>query len=1124
MKTCNLRSFLLRKDHDFVCRRVMFMAFFWLLCVVGAHATSTQSQNQLITIKKSNVDLLNIMGDIEAQSSYLFVYDKNVNVRRSTSINVVKKPLNEVLSNLFGNTDVRFTVEGSYIVLSPAKREEAKMVGQVSVKVTGVITDTNNEPIPGAIVMVKGTNIGAVTDMDGKYAIEVPSSNSILVYSFMGYLTVENVIGNQRVINVSLKEDVHAIDEVVVTALGIAKKEKSLTYSTQVVNGDELIRAKDPNMMNALAGKTAGVQINKSSGGLGGSTKVVIRGSRSLNGSSQPLYVIDGIPYGSSVSANVLTTTGGSANDPNLDRGDGISNLNPDDIESMNVLKGAAAAALYGSSAANGVIIITTKKGKEGRASITFNSSTTFDRAVYGRPEFQNNYTGKTESWGGKINGSPDYLDEYFRTGVTTINSLSLSMGSDVMQTYFSYANTYGKGVVENNSLVKHNFNFRETANFFNKKLTVDANINAMYQRANNRIATGGYYMNPLVGLYHFPRGGVEGGESFDYYKKNYQVLDPGRNMMTQNWYGGSNEYDQNPFWLINKAPNGDERYRATFSLSLKYKFNDHFSLQARGNADFISDRNFLKEYAGTSPLIAGVNGRYQAGESTGLTTYGDLLFTYQQQFDDFSFNASVGTSIDDYYGKGTGFDSGGTGLLYLPNIFVMQNVDLKNGVLSDWKTHTQSQSVFFTGQVGFRDMVYLDITGRNDWTSSLAFTKYKDKGFFYPSVGLTWLLNETFKLPAWINLGKVRGAWSEVGSGLGAYTSHHLNSVGNGGTVNFNTTAPFEDLHPERTRSIEVGTEWRFFDSRLEFDFTYYKSNTTNQLFTPQAPSGSEWNYYHLNAGDVQNTGVEIMLGATPVMTKDFRWKTNVNYSHNKNLIKKLPTEFPRFTVGGNDVMYYLEEGGSFGDFYANSFERDEQGKIKFITDDKGGELPVVNKNEVKKLGNPTPDFNLSWGNTLTWKDFSLYFLIDGRFGGDVFSMTQADLDYYGVSKISGDARDRGYVMLEGHKIGKDDIEAFYKLVGNRNGCAEYYVYDATNIRLRELSLSYSLPKSLLNKQGFIKDAQISLIGRNLFFFKNNAPYDPDALMSTNNNLQGVDAFGLPTNRSFGINVKFNF
>lgn len=999
-----------------------------------------------------------------------------------------------------------------------------------------VISAEDNEPIIGASVLVKGTTSGIVTDLEGNFVIaDAPKGATTLQISYVGMVTQEVPI-TPGFIKVILKNDAKLLDEVVVTALGIAKKEKSLTYSTQVVNGDELTRAKDPNMMNALAGKTAGVQINKSSSGLGGSSKVIIRGNRSVSGSNQPLYVIDGVPFGSSANENTSTTIGGDNDSGNYDRGDGISNLNPDDIESMNILKGPAAAALYGSSAANGVVIITTKKGKEGRASITFNSSTTIDNAAYGIPEFQNHYTGTGQSWGSKINGSPDYADEFFRSGVTTINSLSLSMGSEAMQTYFSYANTYGKGVVDNNSLVKHNLNFRETTNFLNNKLTVDANINGMYQRGNNRVTSGGYYMNPLVGLYHFPRGGVEGGKDFNYYKENYQSINPGRNMMDQNWYqnaSGGGDFEQNPYWLVNKVPNEDVRYRAMFNLSLKYKFNDLFSLQARGSADFINDKNETHMYAGTGSILAGANGRYIYGEGSELNTYGDVLFTYQQQFKKFNVNASVGASINDYTGRGTGFDSY-PGTLSIPNVFVIGNVDVNGGLPSDWKTHTQSQSVFFTGQVGFMDQLYLDVTARNDWTSTLAYTKYKDKGFFYPSIGLTWLLNETLKLPEWIDLGKIRGAWSQVGNGLSSYISHPLNSISKNGNVSFNTTAPFDELKPERTTSIEFGTEWRFFNSRLEFDFTFYKTNTKDQLFNLPAPSGSSYERYNVNAGEIQNQGVEIMLNATPMMTNNFRWKTGFNFATNKNKAISLVEGLDRFLFNGgesNNVWSYLEVGGSFGDIYGTTFKRDDNGNIEYEALKEGQKederMPLVNKDPVK-LGNSTPDFNLGWSNTITWKDFSLYFLIDGRFGGDVMSLTEADLDQYGVSKASGDARDRGYIMLEGRKIaggeGNKNIQDFYKIVGGRAGVTEHYMYDATNIRLRELSISYSLPQSLLAKTGFVKGLQLSFIGRNLFFFKNNAPYDPDGLMSTSNRLQGVDVFGMPTNRSFGFNLKVNF
>lgn len=1121
MKKTRLTKFCTASASSLHLLRMIVMAWFVLFASVAqGYAASAQSQNALITLKKNNVDLLHIMGDIEKQSNYLFVYNKDVDVHRAASIDVVEKPLNEVLANLFRGEEVRFAIEGSYIVLSSNKRPEVKSVAQSTIRVTGTVTSAGNEPMPGVTILVKGSNAGTITDLDGKYSIEVPSAESILVFSFIGYQTAEEKVGNRRVIRISMKEDVRAIDEVVVTALGIKKKEKSLTYATQVVGGEELVRAKDPNMINSLAGKTAGVQINRSSAGLGGSVKMVIRGSRSVSGSNQPLYVIDGVPINSSANDATSTTIGGNNDAGNRDGGDGISNLNPDDIESMNILKGPAAAALYGSSAANGVVVITTKKGKVGRTNITFSSNTTWENAAYGIPEFQNAYGGVTSSWGDAINGSPDYTKDFFRTGVTTINSLALSAGSEGMQTYFSYANTYGKGIIENGSLNKHNFNFRETANFFNNRLLVDANVNLMFQDVKNRPSPGGFYLNPLVGLYKFPRGGVQGGESFAYYRENYRIMNAERNMYLQNWYTAPTSFDQNPYWLTNQLPSDAKRYRTIANLSLSFKLNEYFTIQARGNADFVSDAYEMKMFAGTDTSIAGTNGRYITDESHDLSVYGDAMLTYQQKFNHFSVNATVGASIKDETGKSIGFDSFGGGL-YNPNIFSAGNIDHNNGSPSLNKYHEQEQAVFFAGQVGYKDWLFLDVTARNDWTSTLAYTKYLNKGFFYPSAGLTWVMNEALKMPSWIDLGKIRGAWSKVGNGLPRYRSHPLNGVGRGGVISYNTTAPFDELKPEMTTSVEAGTEWRFFGSRLEFDFTYYQTRTKNQLFSLSAPSGSKYTTYYVNAGDIKNEGVEIVLGGTPVMTNDFRWKTSVNFALNRNKVIELAEGLGYFSFGGGGSNSYgmrLEVGGSFGDIYGRKFLRDDNGNYKYDEDG----MPMPDKSDLKKIGNTSPDFNLGWQNTFTYKGFTLYFLIDGRFGGDVISLTQAELDKQGVSKVTGDARQQGGVRFDGKTI--EDVARFYTIVGGRDGITENYIYNATNIRLRELSIGYTLPAKWFTSVPVVKGADLSLIGRNLFFFKNDAPYDPDGTLSVGNSLQGVDVFGMPSTRSFGFNLKVNF
>jgi TonB-linked SusC/RagA family outer membrane protein len=1092
--------------------------------VFSLQAEVPNPQNVLITINQRNSQLEQVLNDIEKQSDYLFVYSKQVDVRRNVSLKVNKLPLGDALNRLFNGTDIRYEIEGSYVILSvsESQREPGLPIGQQALTVSGTVVDERGEGMPSVNVVVKGTTTGVITDLDGHYSLNVSNANAVLVFSFLGYVPVEKAVGGQRIVNVTLIEDARLIDEVVVTALGIVKKEKSLTYSTQVVGGEELTRAKDPNMINSLAGKTAGVQINRSSAGLGGSVRVVIRGSRSVNGSNQPLYVIDGVPINSGSNSSVATTIGGNNDAGNRDSGDGVSDLNPDDIESINILKGPAAAALYGTSAANGVVVISTKKGKAGRVDISFSSNTTWESAVYGIPEFQNSFGGVTSSWGNPISGSPDYVKDFFQTGVTSINSLTLSAGTEAMQSYFSYANTYGKGVIENSELNKHNLNFRQTANFFDKRLTADANINLMYQNGKNRPSPGGFYLNPLVGLYRFPRGGVQGGESFDYYKENYQYLDAGRNLYLQNWYTGLvGGWEQNPYWLINKLPNEDNRYRTLANLNLLFKFNDHFSVAARGNADYTATNYEMKMYAGTDPALAtGNNGRYIVDQSHSLTLYGDVMLTYQQQFGDFAVNASAGASVKDNSGKSMGFDSY-PGELYNPNIFALNNINLNAGSNSLGKYHDQEQAVFFAGQLSFRDWLFLDVTARNDWTSNLAFTDYMNTGFFYPSVGLNWVINESLQLPEWVSLGKVRGAWSKVGNGLPRYRSNPLNSVGRSGVINYNTTAPFSELQPEMTTSIEAGTEWRLFNSRLEIDFTYYKTNTHNQIFSLSAPSGSKYTTYYVNAGNIQNQGIEIVLGGSPIWTGDFRWKTAVNYSHNRNEVIELAEGLDRFNFGGGGSNSYdmrLEVGGSFGDFYGRTFLRDEQGNIQYDTDG----VPMPDRSDYKKIGNSTPDFNLGWQNTLTYKGFSLYFLIDGRFGGDVLSLTEAELDKYGVSKRTGDDRLNNGVSFDGKTIA--NVERFYGIVGGRDGITEHYVYDATNIRLRELSIGYSIPRNLLTAVPVIKGADLSLIGRNLFFFKNNAPYDPDGTLSVGNTMQGVDSFGMPSARSFGFNLKINF
>lgn len=1105
-----------------ILRTMKITTFLLLFVTFQAYSNASYSQSAKVSIPNSTLKVSEILNQIESQTEYLFVYNKrSVDVHRMVNIVANSQPVSEVLDDVFKNTDIKYVMEGKNIVLT--KRNEntkSSFPQQNNIVVKGKVTDTKGEPIIGANVIERGTTNGVITNVDGKFSLSVPT-NAILTISFIGYQPINISINGRREINIQMREEALALEAVVVTAMGIRKKAASLTYSTQQVGGDELTRAKDPNLINSLAGKTAGVSITRNSSGLGGSAKVSIRGIRSANenGNNQPLYVIDGVPMLNNTTEQAFSVMGGDNDAGNRDSGDGISNLNPDDIESMSILKGASAAALYGSQAANGVILITTKRGKAGIQRITFSSNLTIDQAI-SLPQFQNSYgVNGTTSWGEKQTDMKNYnnVDHFFSNGVTAINSVSIQVGKEKMQTYFSYANTTAKGIINANKLYKHNLTLRETGSLFNDRLVLDANVNLVSQTINDRPTSGGYYMNPLVGLYTFPRG-----KDMSEYRENYEIFDESRNMPLQNWYTSTLDFEQNPYWIVNRITSKDKRYRAIASLSAKLKINDSFSIQARGNIDFINDKFQQKFYAGTAENLCHENGRYIDLNNQEFMAYGDVMGMFNKSWNNWALNAALGASTNMTKTNMLKLDSGKAGLYYA-NVFSVANMILNSGTAYIDETQNSRrnvQSVFATAQIGWKESVYMDLTARNDWSSTLANTSSLHSGFFYPSIGLSWILNKTLSLPSWISFSKIRASWAQVGNDLPIGITSPQPYITSGGIVKQIQYDFDKDLKPEISTSWEIGSEWRFFNNRLDFDFTFYHTNTKDQLLYINTPTGSH-PYRYINAGKIRNYGVEIILGGTPLMTDYFRWKTNVNFSANKNKIISLGDN-PEFDYGTGVNMPYrmrIKEGGSLGDIYGNDFVRDESGKIE-ITETGA---PKVETGNNTLIGNANPDCMLGWSNTFTYKGFSLYALIDAIIGGDVISLTQSALDLRGVSKASGQARDRGYIEIEGQKF--TDVEGFYNVVANRgDGNTNYYRYDRTNIRLRELSFSYSFPQSLLEKTKFIKGMDVSLIARNLFFLYKDAPFDPDAILSVGNANQGVDIFGMPTTRNIGFNIKFTF
>lgn len=1019
-----------------------------------------------------------------------------------------------------------FLGENCYASKRPVFRETVRKASADNSTVRGRVVDVSGEPLIGATIREKGGTRGTVTDIEGNFILSVPDS-AVLQVSFVGYESIEVSVGGRKTLEIQLRENTVMLDNVIITALGLEKKEASLAYSIQKVKGEELTRMKEVNMITALAGKAAGVQINKNSSGIGGSAKVSLRGIRSASGDNQPLYVIDGVPMLNIGTEQAYSAIGGTANAGNRDGGDGISNLNPEDVESISILKGAPAAALYGSQAANGVILITTKKGNTaGQRNIYFSTGLTFDKA-FSLPKMQNCYgvSDVVDSWGEKAYlPTSNELNDFFRTGLTSITSVSVNYGNEKIQTYFSYANTTGRGIVDKNQLTKHNINLRETAVMFNQRLKLDGNVNVMRQIVKNKPVSGGFYMNPLVGLYRFPRG-----EDLSYYKDNYEIYDPERKLGIQNWHTFTEDFEQNPYWIQNRIQSKETRMRSIISLSANLRINSWLTVQARGSVDYISDKMRQKFYASTAPALCGANGRYIEMDYQETLIYGDVMAMGKRKWEDFALDVAIGGSINDKNVNSTRYDSKNASLKYA-NVFNLANIVMNGSASIDQKidSRRQLQSVFGTAQVGYQDKVFLDLTARNDWASTLAYTSHEKSGFFYPSAGLSFLIDKWIQLPEWISFAKLRGTYSKVGNDIPQFITNSVSHITAGGELQANDAAPFKEMEPEMTHSVEVGTEWRFFQSRLGFNLTYYRTNTHNQFFKLPALAGDMYAYRYVNAGDIQNRGWELTVDATPVLTPDFTWKTSLNFSSNRNKIKELHEELKELVYGpssfSSSYTMKLVKGGSIGDIYGKAFVRDVEGNIVYQTEGDHKGLPAVEgEGNTIKVGNANPRFIMGWNHTFSYKGFSLYFLLDWRYGGKILSQTQAEMDLYGVSQVTALARDRGYVTLEGQQI--DNVKGFYKnIVGGRAGVTEYYMYDATNLRLREVSLNYTFPKKWMQKTKVLKDLQLAFVARNLCFLYKKAPFDPDLVLSTGNDNQGIEVFGMPTTRSLGFTVKCEF
>lgn len=993
------------------------------------------------------------------------------------------------------------------------------LMAQNKVQVTGVVTGNDGLPLPGVGVVVKGTTHGVSTDFDGKYEIQV-EANQLLEFSSLGYSTQTKKVDKQKgtlKLDVVLKEEAQQLTEVVVTALGIKREEKALSYNVQQVKSEELTKVKSPNFVNSLNGKVAGITINKSASGAGGATRVVMRGEKSIEGSNNVLYVIDGIPLFNSKSGGVDEI--GLKGEGRV-TSEGIADFNPDDIESISVLSGPSAAALYGSNAANGVILINTKKGKEGKMQITVGNSTEFSRPFI-LPQFQNTYgnrSGEFTSWGNKLAtpSSYDPAKDFFVTGTNIINSFTLTSGNKTNQTFASAATTDANGVVPNNSYHRYNFSIRNTTALFKEKVQLDLGASYIKQKDMNMITHGEYY-NPIVAAYLYPRG-----EDFEKIK-TFERYNTSRNFPTQYWPISESEFgNQNPYWTAyrNLASNNKDRFM--FNTGVSYKINSWANVAARARMDKSYVNFERKLYASSNEKFAKPKGAYKYSNYSDHQFYSDIIANMNKTFyEDWNVVLNVGGSFSDFSAIERGYEGN---LQLVPNLFSIQNITPSEGKISEGfgDSRRRNVAVFGNAEIGYKRFAYLTLSGRNEWDSRLV--NSAEESYFYPSIGMSAVVSEMGEMPKFINYFKVRSSYTEVASPI-AWSGRTPGTITQkivGGIIKPEEIYPYSDFKAERTKSYELGLSLRIF-KHFNIESTWYRSNTYNQTFVANLPESTGYKYIYLQAGDVQNSGTELNVSYKNKFG-ELNVMSSVSYTRNKNEIKKMVQNYRHpFTdqpfnineVSKDNGRTILKVGGSISDVYASKFlKKDNQG---YINIPESGELDVENVNPVY-LGRTTPDFLLGWNNSFSYKGFGLSFLVSGRFGGIVNSSTEALLDRFGVSKNSAIARDNGGVNLPGQ--GKYNAKKYYEAVATgKSETAGYYTYDATNVRLQELTLSYTFPAKWF--KNYLDELTLSLIGNNLWMIYNKAPFDPELTPSTATYGQGNDYFMQPSLRSVGFNIK---
>lgn len=1105
----------------------LFRASMIFLLVMSMKTATAQ-----LSLVTSKSDLGQVIKKIEAQSQYQFFYEDQLLTTPVDALNLPNTTLENALNVILKSTNVSYKIEDNIVYLSNKQTVSANE-NQTQREITGVVVDGSGLPLIGVNVSIKGSSSGTITDFDGKYVLRVPNSEAQVIFSYIGYKQEIVSAKGKSVLNVTMKEDTQLIKEVVVTALGIKREKKMLGYSVQELKSDELNQTGDPSVTGALQGKVAGLQMNVAGTGLNGSTKITIRGNSSLADNNQPLWVVDGVPFSDSNNSSASEYGG-------VDRGGAAIDINPDDIESISVLKGPNAAALYGSRAGNGVILVTTKRGsKQEGLGVAYSGSYTWT-SVAETIEMQDKYGQGTKgelsitapsSWGSPLEGQEftawngvkmpykkyddDKLKDYFHTGFSQTHNVSLGNTTEKSNYRTSVGFMKGNGIFSQEQLQKVNLDLKAGTEL-NKYISVDSKISLSRTKADNRP-----YQGKNGEMYQLLR--IPNSVSLNDLKQ-YRTAQSEH----VNWFGPSNT-DLNPYYVNKQRDNYDDRWRAFGYYSLKLNFTPWLYMTGKYMFDYYrtqiqdTDRTDYKNF----PNVDVTNDEMTLWERN----------FFEQNVEMMLFgNHTIGDKIQLSYSLGTNLmDTKSDGLMGRARNMMEKDEWVLNsakGFNSSEQAFSRKRvySAFGTLQFAWNNYLAVDLTARNDWSSALP---SDNRSYFYPSVNVSYVISDFLNtvdvdVPTWLTFAKMRLSYAQVGKDTDPYQLYNrlqYHQTENGPLASTIDILENPNLKPEIASSYEVGLDMRFLNNRLGFDFTYYYSNTKNQIM--KVPASAPYKWKRINAGNIDNKGVEMMIYSTPYKSKDFQFDLDLNLAHNKSVVNEL--------AGGIDRMYFdnsqsllvnvgAVKGGKLGDIFPlNGYVYDKNNQI--IVSENGFPLKA-SSDKSKAIGNIQPDLLMSVSPSVSYKGFRLSALFDMKFGGEIVSVSEAIAAAAGTAKRTEDRRD---ILINGvtekGEVNKKYVTAedYYNTIGETTGFAEEFLYDASFIKLKELSLSYNFSRKLLKHTPF-NSLRLSLVGRNLCYLLKHTPGNPEGGYDTNMYSQAIDYLSIPQTRTLGFSVNVGF